>query len=174
MNIASRLNLPEMTKKNAWVRQMIGITAVLLTTTMLTNCATDPRTTPAPNPELQAVLSGIDTAKFQTDHPGWFLDLDQEAGFESVAVINYDPTKLPVPSFQEYVAYGRVSIVPTLRDTAIYSVSVQDGDLTWRAELDSKSHQYLNEEGTWFLDEAKESYVADQLALVDSAIGEAD
>lgn len=153
-----------------WSRRIVGLVAALM---ILVGCASNPRPPLTPNADMQTMLAGINKAQFEASHPGWFVDLDTEPGFESVALVNYDPATLPVPSFQEYVGYGRVSVDPTLRDTVIYSLSVQDGDESWSVELDSQSLDVIHEDGTWFLPEARDDYVAKQLDLIDAAIDQA-
>ncbi|MFZ1410086.1 MAG: hypothetical protein WAS07_01345 [Micropruina sp.] len=117
-----------------------------------------------------AVVDSVDRTSFAKLHPNLFVADDRGPGMESVSVLNYDPNKFPVPSRQEVVGYGHLGSSPKNFQQVVRHVSVMEGEKFYVVEFDPTSGDKVYEEGSWFLAEERDAYVAKQLAILDDLL----
>ncbi len=148
-----------------------GLTGLLLTLLLTGGCAgaqPSSQGSVSSDAQLLAQFRAADQDRFRARYPDAFVEISEEPGLEGIAVTDYDPTKLPPPSHQRVVSYGRLGSSMDDLSRVVYSVSIRDKDSFYTVEFDGKTREQVLESGTWFLtDLRRDTYVADQLATID-------
>lgn len=159
----------------AATHRLIGAAALGALLVMVTGCsaapgAARPQATGSDH-DLSAMVAGVDADGFMASHPGLWVSVDPEEGFESVVVTSYDPMVMPPPERQESVSYGWLGSSPDTMVVPVYSVNVQVGQRYYVADFDASTKAKLFEEGVWPLDSDREAYITERLTLMDVALG---
>lgn len=146
---------------------------VSLVLSLVAGCAGSGSTNqPQPSPEatMAEAIRVLDVASFEAEHPGRWVETSEDAGFESVSVVNYEPGVFPVPEYQEVVSWERSYSLDSRQLVISVWVRQSEGQFYTR-ELDPQDRSVLHEEGTWFLDADQEAFVAEQVKLLDELMG---
>jgi len=153
------------------VRSLLGGALLAATLMVSSACTASPSATSSPDETFLVRVKGVDYRAFEARHPGLHVMDERSPGWESVAVVNYDPQKLPPQARQDTVGFGHLGSDPDKRNAVVYQIWVQEGETTFYvADFDPATRSLVREEGTWFLAESKDAYVQRQWAVLDDLL----